>query len=227
MFRTKLFIFAAMLSACTSVHYESPRLARERSGDQTIAVLPFEMVFAGTAPAALGADEIEAIEVAESLAFQSSLYDRLLDRSSVHRRRPIQVHIQAVETTNRRLSAAGIGIRESWHLPAAELSEILSVDAVVRTRVRKTRYLSDLASYGTEVGLHLLHGATEGRSDWLIPPGLTRTHDIDANSTLLSTADGELLWKVGLTLGTDWRRPANDVVAGVCRKLAKKFPYRG
>jgi hypothetical protein len=225
MIRTRLVIIAVMLSACTSVRYESPRLAQEPTVDKTIAVLPFEIVFAGQAPSALDADAIEAIEEAESIAFQASLYDRLLDRSSAHRRRPIAVRIQPVETTNRRLAGAGIGIRQSWHLPAPRLAEVLSVDAVVRTRVQKTRYLSDLASYGTEVGIHILHEATEGRSDWLIPPGLTRTHDIVADSALENGSDGDLLWKVGLTLATDWRRPANDVVAGICRKLAKKFPY--
>lgn len=227
MIRTSLLITATVLSACTSVRYESPRLAEGQLQDRTIAVLPFEMVFAGKAPAAMDADAIEAVEEAESLAFQASLYSRLLDRSSAHRRRPIRVRIQPVETTNRLLLRAGIGIRESWHLRAARLAEVLSVDAVVRTRVQKTRYLSDLASYGTEVGLHVLHAATEGQSDWLIPPGLTRTHDIVADSALESGGDGELLWKVGLTLATDWRRPANDVVAGICRKLAKKFPSGG
>ena len=99
--------------------------------------------------------------------------------------------------------------------------------AVIRTRVQKTRYMSELASWSTEVGLHVLHEASEGRIDWLIPPGLTRTDDIHADSTLISCKDGDLLWKVEVHRATDWRRPANDVVAGITRKLAKKFPYRG
>jgi hypothetical protein len=225
MIRTSLLITATILSACTSVRYESPRLAQGQLHDRTIAVLPFEMVFAGRAPATLDAGDVEAVEQAESLAFQESLYSRLIDRSSAHRRRPIRVRVQPIEKTNRLLQVAGIGVRESWHLPASRLAEVLSVDAVVRTRVQKTRYLSDLASYGTDVGLHILHSATESRSDWLIPPGLTRTHDVVAESALESGGAGDLLWKVGLTLATDWRRPANDVVAGICRKLAKKFPY--
>lgn len=225
--RSTILIAAALLGACTAVHYESPELAARQADRQTIAVLPFEMVFAGKLPPELGPEEIRAIEAGESLAFQYALYDSLLDRSSATRKNPILVRIQPVETTNRLLDEGDIELRAAWHLPAEELAEALGVDAVLRTRVEKTRYMSELASWSTEVGLHVLHEASEGRVDWLIPPGLTRTDDIYADSTLLSGDDGDLLWKVAVHRATDWRRPANDVVVGITRKLAKKFPYRG
>lgn len=223
----KLLAVALALSACTAVHYESPRLAERDSTRDTVAVLPFEIVFTGKIPADVSPEQILAIEEAESLAFQHAFYNRLLDRSSVTRKRPILVHIQPLETTNRILSESEIGIRESWNLPAEELAETLHVNAVIRTRVVKDRYLSGLASYGTEVGLEVLHRATEGKTDWLIPPGLTRTHDIHADSALISCPDGDLLWKVEVHRATDWRRPANDVIVGITGKLSKKFPYRG
>lgn len=223
----RVLIVALMLTACSAVHYESPRLSDHEPDRETIAVLPFEMVFTGRPPADLRPADIERIEEAESLVFQASLYDQLLDRSSVGRKRPILVRIQPVETTNRTLSEKGIGLRECWTMPAEELAEILGVDGVIRTRVEKTRYLSDLASWGTDTGLGILHEATEGETDWMIPPGLTRTHDISVDSVLVAAEDGDLLWKVVIQRGTDWRRPANDVVAGITRKLSKKFPYRG
>jgi hypothetical protein len=216
-----------MVSACTAVHYESPLLTERELTHDTIAVLPFEMVFTGKIPADVDEEQILAIEEAESLAFQHAFYNRLLDRSSVTRKRPILVRIQPIESTNRILSENAIAIRETWDLPAEELAETLGVDAVIRTRVVKDRYLSDLASYGTEVGLEILHHATKGRTDWLIPPGLTRTHDIHADSELVSSSDGDLLWKVEVHRATDWRRPANDVIVGITGKLSKKFPYRG
>ncbi len=225
--RVAALIAAAVLGGCTTVHYESPRLAGRAPDRETIAVLPFEMVFAGKLPADLAPEEVRAIEAGESLAFQSALYDQLLDRSSARRSNPILVRIQPVETTNRLLDEAEIALREAWEMPPARLAETLGVDAVLKTRVEKTRYMSELASWGTEVGLHVLHEASEGRIDWLIPPGLTRTDDIYADSTLVSCDDGDLLWKVAVHRATDWRRPSNDVVAGITRKLAKKFPYRG
>ena len=223
----KLLATAVMLSACTAVHYESPRLSEREAARETIAVLPFEMIFRGKVPADVSPQQVVAIEEAESLAFQHALYNRLLDRSSVTRKRPILVHIQPFEITNRILSESDIGIRESWTLPAEELADTLEVDAVIRTRIVKERYLSDLASYGSEAGLHVLHEIADGRTDWLIPPGLTRTHDIHADSALVSRPEGELLWKVEVHRATDWRRPANDVIVGITKKLSKKFPYRG
>ena len=225
--RITILLVTALLAGCTTVHYESPRLAGAPAGGETIAVLPFEMVFAGKAPQGMDPEEIHAIEAGESLAFQHALYDQLLDRSSARRSRPILVRIQPVETTNRLLGEAGIALRDSWEMPPEELAAMLGVSAVLETRVEKTRYMSELASWSTEVGLHVLHEAGEGRLDWLIPPGLTRTDDIYADSNLVSGEDGDLLWKVAVHRATDWRRPANDVVVGITRKLAKKFPYRG
>lgn len=225
--RAMILTAAALLAACTAVHYESPRLAQRAPGQETIAVLPFEMIFTGKISADLRPEEILAIETGESLAFQHTLYDQLLDRSSATRKRPILVRLQPVETTNRLLDESGIALRQVWEMPAETLAATLGVEAVLKTRVEKTRYMSEFASWGTEVGLHVLHEASEGRIDWLIPPGLTRTDDIYADSTLVSGADGDLLWKVAVHRATDWRRPANDVVVGITRKLAKKFPYRG
>jgi hypothetical protein len=225
--RILLILVAILVGACTSVHYESPRLAASEPQSETIAVLPFEMVFAGKLPPGIGPEEILAIEAGEALAFQHALYQRLLDRSSVHRKHPILVRIQPIQATNRLLDEAHIPLRQVWEVSPQRLAEILGVDAVLRTRVEKTRYMSELASFGTEVGLTILHEASEGHLDWLIPPGLTRTDDIFADSTLVSCEDGDLLWKVAVHRATDWRRPANDVVAGITKKLARKFPYRG
>jgi hypothetical protein len=218
---------AALLASCTSVHYESPRLGEGDPGGETVAVLPFEMVLAGNQPEELSSEEITTIEEVESLVFQSSLYGFLMDRSSASRKRPIQARIQPIEVTNRLLREADVSVRDSWTLSSETLARILGVDGLIRTRVEKTRYLSDLASWGAEVGLEVAREVTGSEGEWLIPPGLTRTDDIFADSELVSALDGELLWKVVIKRSTDWRRPANDVVAGITRKLSKRFPYRG
>ena len=217
-------------AACTTVDYQAPDLGARTADHRTVAVLPFEMVFTGKAPPGLEGEQILAIEEAESLAFQTSLYHRLLNQSSAHRDRPITIRIQPVEETRRLLAEEGIGIRESWWMPPEELAAVLGVDAVIRTRVEKTRYMSDLASYGVEVGTHVahhvVHEATDGEIYVPIPWGLAKTHDIFADGSLLAGDDGDLLWKVAVHRATDWRRPANDVIEGLTKKLAKKFPYR-
>ena len=225
-----LLLLILLSAACTAVDYRSPQLAARTTDHKTVAVLPFEMVFTGKAPKGLTAGQIARIEDAESLAFQSSLYHRLLNRSSAHRDRRIRIDLQPVEVTNRILDDQGIGLRESWGMPAEKLAFVLGVDAVVRTRVEKTRYLSDLASYGIDVGAHVIHDvvheATDGAVHLPIPYGLGKTHDIHADGSLLAGDDGALLWKVAVHRGTDWTRPANDVIEGVTKKLARKFPYQ-
>ncbi len=216
-----------LLPACTAVDYQSPQFGEKAYGHQTIAILPFEMVFTGKMPTRLTPDQIAHIEEAESLAFQTAFYNRLLNQSSARKKHPIRIEIQPVELTNQILYDSGLDLRESWEVPPEELARILGVDAVVRTSVHKARYLSDLASYGIDLGLYVLYEATDGEAGWLVPPGLTKTHDIWADSVLVSAEDGHLLWKVAVERATDWHRPANDVVAGITKKLAKKFPYRG
>ena len=223
---TLLLLLSISLTACTAVNYTSPRFQEAALDHQSVAVLPVEMVYMGKAPKGLDADDILRIEEGESLAFQASLYNYMLDRSSPHRRRPIWISIQPIEVTNQLLSEEELGVRETWSLPAKELAELLGVDAVVRTRVRKTRYLSDLASFGIAVGIHVALEALDEDHAWLLPWG-PRTYDIYAEGALVAADEGALLWKVAVNRETDWSQPANDVVRGITRKLAKKFPYRG
>jgi len=217
-------LFAA---ACSTVNYESPQFAERAQHHQIIAVLPFEMILAGDPPGNLTASQIAQIEEAESVAFQEAYYYRLLHQASVHRKHPIRIDIQPVETTNRLLAAAGIGVRESWGMSAKELSSVLRVDAVISTSVQKTRYLSDGESFGVDLGLQVVNEITEGKLAPVLPWGLIKTHDIWANCELIDSVDGAVIWQTDFTQATDWQYPANQVIAGFTEELAKKFPYRG
>lgn len=68
------------------------------------------MIFTGKAPAGISGEQILRIEEAESLAFQTSLCYRLLNRIGKGR---IVVAVQPVEETNRLLAEEGIAIRDS------------------------------------------------------------------------------------------------------------------
>ena len=225
----RISLVAMLLSAaaCSTVNYQSPQFAERARHHQVIAVLPFEMVLAGDPPDNLTVQQIAQIEEAESVAFQEGYYYRLLNQASVHRKHPIRIDIQPVETTNRLLAAAGIGVRESWGMSAKELSRVLRVDAVINTSVHKTRYLSDGESFGVDLGLQVVNEVTEGRLAPILPWGLVKTHDIWANCELIDSLDGVVLWQTDLTQTTDWQYPANQVIAGFTEELAKKFPYRG
>ena len=225
----RISLVAMLLSAaaCSTVNYQSPQFAERARHHQVIAVLPFEMVLAGDPPGNLTVQQIAQIEEAESVAFQEAYYYRLLNQASVHRKHPIRIDIQPVETTNRLLAAAGIGVRESWGMSAKELSSVLRVDAVISTSVQKTRYLSDGESFGVDLGLQVVNEITEGKLAPVLPWGLIKTHDIWANCELIDSVDGAVIWQTDFTQATDWQYPANQVIAGFTEELAKKFPYRG
>ena len=215
------------VGSCSTANYQSLQLDERAQHHQIIAVLPFEIIFSGDPPRNLTAQQITEIEDAESVAFQEAYYYRLLNQASVHRKHPITIEIQPAETTNRLLEDAGISVRESWGLSAKSLARVLRVDAVISTSVQKTRYLSDMESFGVEAGLQVVNEVTEGTLASILPWHLVTTHDIWANSELIDGHDDTLLWQADFTQATDWRLPANQVIAGFTEELAKLFPYRG
>ncbi len=224
--RIPLVTMLLLAAACSTVNYQSPYFAERARHHQIIAVLPFEMVLTGDPPRNLTVQQIALIEEAESVAFQEAYYYRLLHQASVHRKHPIRIDIQPVETTNRLLEAASIGVRESWGMSAKALARVLRVDALISTSVQKTRYLSDGESFGVDLGLQIVNEITEGRLAPVLPWGMVTTHDIWANCELIDSLDGAVLWQTDLAQATDWQYPANQVIAGFTEELAKKFPYR-
>ena len=221
---------AALLfaTACSSTaNYQSPQLEERAQQHQVVAVLPFTMVFTGKTPKDLTPDQIASIEEAESVAFQAAYYHWLLQQASVHRKHPIRIEIQPAAETNRLLAEQGISVRDSWGMSAKSLARALRVDAVVSTSVTKNRYLSGVQSFAIESGFNIVNAISEGRLAPFLPWGLSTTHDIQAASELIDALDGIVLWADDLSVSTDWRAPANDVIAEFTKELAKKFPYRG
>ena len=79
----------------------------------------------------------------------------------------------------------------------------------------------------TTVLVLLLSGMIFLGTSQILLRNVFETSWIWADSVLVGADEGEVLWKVGVHRETNWSRPANDVIAGVTKKLAKKFPYRG
>ena len=125
--RIPLVTMMLLVAGCSTVNYQSPQFADRAQHHQIIAVLPFEMALTGDPPRNLTVQQIALIEEAESVAFQEAYYYRLLHQASAHRKHPIRIEIQPVETTNRLLQSAGIGVRESWGMSAKSLARVLRV----------------------------------------------------------------------------------------------------
>lgn len=216
-------LVALLMQFCGARVYTNPVFTHKTEGHREIAIVPFQMVFTGKQPKKLTPQQVDKIEEVESIAFQRSLYHSLF-RQTTKYRHPVVIDIQPTERTNRLLEREGIGIRESWDMESVELARLLHVDAVVRARVIKRRYMSDLASFGVEVGNVILNAILEDTPLWIFLPN--RTKRIKAECHIHNGRDGAVLWGYDIVDETDWRMPANDIIDGVNRHIARNFPYR-
>ena len=221
-----IFLFAfgmLFISSCKS-YYVASDFKERTLGDKTIAVLPFEMVFTGKIPDNLTQEDIDVINELESKAFMVSFYDELLAHANKGANE-MRVNVQHYDKTLKILADNQLDVRSSWSEDPDQLARILGVDAVVKGRIQKHRFMSDLASYGIETGIKVITVAT-GKDPWnWIPMSVTTAKEIQTSYSLVDT-DGTALWSIHYDWDADWRQPADEVVECINEKSVKRFPYR-
>ncbi len=182
------------------------------------------MIYSGKIPEDWTPEDLMKIEEGESQSFQISLHRAILKSSSTNTR-ALRINIQDYRETLRMLKEHEINIHQSWQNSAPELAEILGVQAVVKARIEKARYMSDLASYGIEVASHLLNLVTNYYLSPLLPFGHV-SNEVDAEYSLIDGLDGSILWSTSFRQAADWREPAHEIIDRISQKAAKRFPYR-
>jgi len=191
---------------------------------QTFAVLPFEMVFTGTKPEKLTEDDVLRIGEAESKAFMVSFYNEVL-RSTKGGRKPMRVNVQHYDKTMSILEDNHIDIRSSWKEDPGKLADMLGVDAVVKGRIEKHRLMSDLASYGIDLGIQIISALSNSDLWHWLPMGATTSKEIKTSYSLVNK-EGTTLWSIAYEMDADWRQRANEIIDDINRKSVKNFPYR-
>jgi len=209
--------------ASTEGRYRAPEDAVY--APRTVAVVPVAVTFAGRAPRGVDADEIEFREIADSLAFQVGLHEAIVNR--VARVQGTALGLQHLETTNERLEAEGISIRDSWSMNSQELAGVLGVDAVVRSEVHRWRYRSNWASFGWELSQEILLDAIDDDEygddhDHATAP--VRANDVFVDTALIDGRSGEVLWGLQVDTATNWIRRPNGVVRSISRQVARELP---
>ncbi len=213
-----------ILMACTP-HYISPTFDTSTREHQIVAVLPFEMVYTGTLPDNISESELLQLQEAESKAFMIS-YNQEILRSTKSGRKPIWVRLQSYNKTLKSIESNGISLNEVWSMDEQELANLLGVDAVIKGRIEKYRIMSDLASFGIDVGVHILGQViSHGHWPW-VPFHVTKSKEIKAHYSLIDRKEGEVIWSIAYNIDADWREPANEIIKGVNRRSARRFPYR-
>ncbi len=100
------------------------------------------------------------------------------------------------------------------------MANLLGVDAVVRLRIQKQRYMSDIASYGISAGKHLITNI----GGIPIPAAHNKTNDIITSCTLVS--EDQTLWNDSYTGTSDWNTPGTVVIENITNNYGKRFPYK-
>jgi hypothetical protein len=222
------FTFLALAFITTSCHryYTNSNFDNATASHKTVAVLPANVILTGNKPKKMTADDIAKQESAESASFQQSLYNNIL-RHANSKKYETNILVQPIEKTTALLNNSNINFRDVAGTGDEALCKILNVDAVVRLKVQKTRYMSGLVSFGADVLNDILFGNVGVFIPGTITPvpnAPTKTNDVIANCTVQS--NGVVLWNDNYSQAANWQRPANEIVENVTNSFGKHFPYR-
>jgi hypothetical protein len=224
-----LLVLSGILFYGCGRHFTTPVFSIKAKDHKMVAVIPFQMIYTGRVHEKLSHAEIEKITENEAIAFQQALYNRLLTQSGM-KKKDIKIEFQTPERTNKILLDSGITPIYAYKETAERLAQVLGVSSIVKSRVEKQKYLTDLESFGIQLAGDILNQINiPGNLDFPIgadPNRISRTHDIRIYNELLNGTDASLLWQYHINTQTDWNYPANQLIMDVARRTSRKFPYR-
>ncbi|NNF01662.1 MAG: hypothetical protein HKN22_03180 [Bacteroidia bacterium] len=224
-YRILLVLLTVLATSCGIPYFISSNFEEITVNHKRIAILPFEMIYTGKQPDKMTQEQLDQISAAESKAFQISFHDLLL-RSTKNGKKALRVDVQHFDKTNRIFENNNVPVEDVLSLSSEELCKMLNVDAVVRCRVEKTRFMSDLASYGIDIGVELINILSNYALWPFIPGGLNVSKEIKSNYTLLDHENGTTLWSTSYSTEADWSASSNEIIESVIGRSVKRFPYR-
>ena len=224
----KFFLFSILvllvISSCNRRSYHVKDIDEKTRAHKTVAILPFDIEMTGRMPKNWDDAKKQEVLEQESELFQSSLLSQILN-TSTKRRGEFTVSFQNIDKTNAILSKNGITYEVFKEKDPQELAQFLGVDAVLKVKMHKKRYLSNVESYAIGEGMRVLQQTA--RLPVVLPGRAARTNDVRIVGTLINAEDGNILSNFSGSCGTNWDLPPESVVANISRWIGKKFPYRG
>lgn len=211
-----------VITSCSHKYYTASNFEEKTVEHKVVAIVPAEMIFTGKQPKNLTGEDIAKIEEQESTAFQLALYNSILRHANT-KKYVTTINFQDVNTTQKLLEEKSVTVRDSWKMNDKELAILLGVDAVIRMRIQKQRYMSDEASYGITVAKQIVYNTGIG-SKVPLPYAPSRTNDIYASCSLISNS--QTLWNDNYKAASDYNSPANVIIEGITGNFGKHFPYK-
>jgi hypothetical protein len=215
------FLAIFLLASCSRKNYAVSYFDQQTMHHKLIAILPAEMIFTGIQPKDLSTEDIAKIEENESRIFQNYLFNNIL-RYANTRKYYTAVGIQDISSTQKLLEDNHISIRDSWREDDRKLAKILGVDAVVRMRIQKKRYMSDLASLGVSYGQQVLYQI--GNVGKYVPYIPNKTNDIYASCNIVS--NNQTLWNDDYRGSSNYNLSSERVIDNITDNFGQHFPYR-
>ena len=216
-----MLLIVIFLAACSHKNYTSSYFEQQTAHHKLIAVLPAEMIFTGVQPKDLGPGDIAKIEEAESKLFENYLVNSILKYANTQKYYTT-IGVQDISTTQKLLEDSGISIRDSWKEDDKKLTQILGVDAIVRMRIQKKRYMSDLASMGVSYGQQVLYQI--GNVGKYVPYVPNKTNDIYASCNVVS--NNQTLWNDDYRGTSNYNVSSERVIDEITDNFGRHFPYR-
>jgi len=212
-------VLLTLLSGC-SPGYINSVYAPQPIEDLKIAILPYEVTTTGRITELLEEEEILEIEVAEGVAFQTSMYHQLINRIERNRYNS-GVVVQHYGETNNILAKAEKSPEEINNMTSSEITELLGVDAVIKSEVYKYTFLTNLESYGIELARTLLILFGNGYP-WFLPG--SETGEVSIFSSIISGDSGDTIWAASKNFSTYWDRDTYDTIERINYRITKRIP---
>jgi len=236
-FRILLFVITFCVS-CKSSNREYAGFKHATKNHKTIAVLPVDLLMEGKQPRRLNKEQIEKLQLAQGLALQQILQKEMLDKIQL-RKRPA-VSIVDADKVNRKIIESGIQYANISSTDVEILAKTINVDAVIQTKIISTRYLSNVASYGIDLGTDILDVLKKFYSikNVVTAPilnkveipddenqNLTRTNHIIVSIKIIDAKDGSVLWNEIKDFNTNWDHSFDDGMKKAIHDAIANLPY--
>jgi hypothetical protein len=206
----------SLLVACNSKPYIAQGFKEKvRTSNNTIAVLPYHVIFQGRTPKNVPIEVLEKLDREERLAFQQSLFNQFSSRMS-----GTSLQLQSVSTTNSRLQENKIDLYKIENYKPEALAKILGVDMVVVPSVIKHRYRSDEASMALSAANIVIANIPGGI---YVPYIDARTNDVEASYAIVNAADGKVEWSIERKAPASWARPVSSAMDDLHRRMTRKL----
>jgi len=221
-----LLTLVILVSSCSRNRHLTGDYMKYANSHRTLAVLPYDITILGKDARELAPEQLDQIILEESELFQQSLYSEVLKRTG-RRDKDIQISVLDLRRTNRLLDDARIDGLNIGEYSANEIGKLLSVDAVLTTRLIKEGFLNrETAMIADVLSTSILDKVDVPVSIIVNRDKLTRASKVDIYSYIVDTDSDRAIWQYNKECDLSWDLEPSEVIESVNGSISRNFPYR-